>query len=210
MYLYDYQRTQIRKIRSGGNYIVHGSRGIGITSILLNCALVQFTDTPGAEVLYICKNQESVSHTHRMVFDILYAAKTGNTSVFDSSLDIKAHTQNKREISFTNGSVLSFSTLSENSIRGIDTRGIDLLIIDDPNNLVEQVDLFKFRKTLIGLTGAFDKNSPLYRLYLNSLRGKNNFEYIRLPWELSPHIPKDIAHMPTDQFNNFFELLSNR
>lgn len=195
MYLYDYQRTQLRKIRTGGNFIIQGSRSVGVTSILLNCALVHAGDYPGDTIGIFMPSGDMCRDAKYSLSDILYASKSGNVSLFDKSLDVSFMRDDI--IKFTNGSVIRFSSLGVNpaAIRG---ESIDLLIIDNAMKIKNIDELFppifqQSRKCLIGFTGGFVKKSFIHHLYLNSLRGKNDFDYIRLPYELIPSLKEEGA-----------------
>lgn len=185
MYLHDYQRHQLKKMRRGGNFILHGSRGVGITAMLLNHALTHISDSPGGDVCVVSKDPDDIPLLIRTVFDYIHAAKTGNVSVFDRSLHISS--QPNKTLNFSNGSTIGF--FSSNSLSQ-NMRECDLLILDRAGDygLNSIKDRIRAGALVAGTTGGFNKNSDIYRLYINSLRGKNDFEYIRLPWELSPNL----------------------
>lgn len=195
MYLRDYQRHQLRKIRRGGNYIVHGSRQIGITSMLVNYALTYVGDYPGTEVCFVSQRQDRSRECWRSAVDYIYAGKTGNTAIFDRSLDIVK--QVEPELVFNNGSVIRFrpSVVNENS-KPISE---ELLILDTANTYpIEHIIgplSSNVSQIVIGTTGAMIKNSALHNLYIDSLRGKNNFEYIRLPWEVAGSLKERYAEL---------------
>lgn len=195
MYLYDYQRTQLRKIRTGGHFIIQGSRSVGVTSILLNYALVHAGDYPGDTTGIFMPSAAMCRDAKYTLSDILYASKSGNVSLFDKSLDVSFMRDDI--IKFTNGSIVQFVSFGgkPESFRAI---AIDLLIIDNAMKIDNIDELFppifqQSRKCLIGFTGGFVKKSLIHDIYLNSLRGKNDFEYIRLPYELIPSLKEEGA-----------------
>jgi hypothetical protein len=222
MYLYDYQRHQINKIRRGGNYIIQGSRQVGITSILVNYSLLRASEDYNSKVYYFINRFDIIKYIERTVSDILYSAKTGAVSIFDRNLNIKeinASSSGSSGIKFSNGSEIKILTPAHLSVPG-QYISPDLIIVDNANmmNEIEINNIFRSINSptkpqiIFGFTGPFFKNKYLYELYLSSLRGEENYEYIRLPWELSVKSEKKEEfiniHEPTTAWLHDFELLS--
>lgn len=180
MYLYDYQRATINRIRRGGNYLLSGPGRIGITTILINYALLYAGENNGSTIGFFTPSRQLIDNCERMCIDYLYAARTTNVSIFDHTLAISSPPAGNK-ISLNNGSTIFF--LTPNNDKNIEYNH-DLTIVDNAETLSEE-DMYSFTATpLFGFMNNIKFTHPLYHLYIDSFRGLNNYQHIGLPIQL--------------------------
>jgi hypothetical protein len=205
MYLYDYQRTTLTKLRRRGcSYIVQGPRRIGMEVMMANYALMSAVDVWGTNVAIICpRNDIAIEFITKKIPIILFDTKQVGFGMFDPSTTISTRV-NDRHITLSNGSEIrtvssaEFSDSMACDLRWLDD--IDIVIIDS-SNLIANMDQVlaslvqhNFISTVITLTGGMDKTT--HQLYVDSIKGKNDFEYIRIPVEV----------LPKSAFNNILQM----
>lgn len=187
MYLHDYQLNTLRKLRRGGNFILHGPRRIGMTQIIINRALVYVGENNGAEVTFLSPDAKMMKYNLRYMSDTIYASKGTRVSAFDSTLTLKSQTNDT--LSFTNGSVIKF--ISETTCppeRVMQSTVGDLFIMDNADG-ISNMDVFMHASKLcdqviISTTGGMHKSNSMYHLHVASVRGTIDFDYIRFPMEV--------------------------
>lgn len=219
MYLLNYQLHLLRKLSRGGNHIIQGSRKIGITTILINHALSYNSHNGGADVQYFTSSVNLARINKQTAIDFIYAAHTTRTSTFGKNLILKSQTNDS--LKFVSGGSIDFKSINTHENYDIPLDQCNVIIIDNgaliPDNHLE--DILKKGKNspwlqiIIGINGGMKKNGFLYKLYLDSLRGLNNYEYSRLPIELATFRTKEELNRVYDsigenQWNHDVELLN--
>lgn len=179
MYLYDYQLTALRKFKRGHNYLLHGPRQSGVTVTLLNYGLHHCSQDNDMFVEYYTRNIDSVGS---LVFDAIYAAQTSRVAAFRLSLS----SEHDNVFSFNNGSKLHLTTIDS---APPEDRLCDLLLMDDsgtPNRDALDYIIKKSNaaQVVFGLTGGMHIDSGIHSLYLQSLKGLYDMDYLRWDWRI--------------------------
>jgi hypothetical protein len=204
MYLYDYQRTTLAKLRHRGCFIVQGPRRIGMEIMMANYALMSAADVWGTRVAVICpRNDMAIEFMDTKIPVMLFDTKQIGFGMFDPSISIQTRTNN-RHITLSNGSeirAVAAGVFSNNM--GYDLRwleDIDIVIIDS-SNLIDNMDQvmsslneYSFSSIVIALTGGM--NEVTNNIYVDSIRGRNSFEYIRIPVDV----------LPKNSYNNIIKM----
>ena len=221
MYLYDYQRTTLNKIRfRGRSFIVHGPRRIGMDIMMTNHILLSASDIYESDIAVICPRQDiATEFCTRKLPIALFDAKQVGYAMFDHSLEI---THNERgRITLSNGSNIRVVSAGAFGNIGCDLnwlKGVEIAVIDS-SNLINNMDVIlaelsqcKVSTIIITLTGSMDVVTN--KLYVDSIKGKNDFEYIRIPIDVlpKPAYNKMIEMKDTvsdDVWNHDMELIPN-
>jgi hypothetical protein len=193
MYLYDYQRTTLNKIRfRGRSFIIHGPRRIGMDIMIANHVLVSASDMYESTIAVICPRQDiATEFCTRKLPIALFDAKQVGYSMFDYTLDI---TQNERgRITLSNGSVIKAISAGSFGSIGCNLNWLkeaEIAVIDSSNMIPNMDEVLAelarcgVSTIIVTLTGSMDVVT--HKLYVDSIRGKNDFEYIRIPIDVLP------------------------
>ena len=129
-----------------------------------------------------------MKYSLRLACDAIYASKSTRVSAFDSSLAIKGQMYNN--ISFTNGSTIRFISEATHPPEKIIPPNIGEILIIDNADGIRLLDAYLHlyntcNQIIVSTTGGMHKDRPLYKLYVNSIKGIVDFDYIRFPMEVA-------------------------
>lgn len=206
MLLYNYQRNVIRKFSCGGNFLLNGARRLGVTTILINYALKYATDYIDSKIAIVAPKYDLTEHIRESLAHSMYAAETNNTAVFDPNLRILSN--NRNEITLNNGTVIDL--LAGGTTRR-KSENYDLLIMDNAGfiDIKKYLEVVSGNRIILGNTGGLSKTSDMHQIYLESLRGNNDFDTIYLPWDVWKNYPTEMKDQLGEmKWNQDAELLS--
>lgn len=185
MYLYDYQLNLTKKINRGGNFILHGPRRIGITTILLMSALRKASRYDCANIIFFTATQDLVNNLREDIFNIIYASKVINVSPFEDGFDIKHNDRSK----FIFNNETTVELVGINSEWPITLEGLpkkEMIVLDTADryeldeNEIKQL-LSRADQIVVGASSGVSDEHFVHRLWHYSITGKNDFQYIRIP-----------------------------
>jgi len=181
--LYDFQRDVIRKFASARYSCILKSRQMGITTLICGycCWLMLFHRNK--EIIVLATKLNVAANLVRKI------KKMYNTTPQWLRLS-KIITDNKNSLELSNGSFVKASSTTSDAGR---SESLSLLIIDEAGHIDNMSEIWEsiYSTTQIGgniIVSSTPKGAGgwYHQLYRDAVAGLNNFEPIKLMWNLHP------------------------
>lgn len=183
--MYEFQKRVMNNLREHDRNIILKSRQLGISTLTSAYALWLMLFHKSKKCLALATNQD----TAKNIIDKVKLAYDN----LPSFMRVPTTEYNKLSISFVNGSKIKAVAATKSAGR---SESLSLLIIDEaafiePDDKIREIwtstqPTLASNASCIILSTPNGHNNFFHEMWTNSENGKNNFNFVRLPWTVHP------------------------
>lgn len=192
MYLHRYQIKTLQIMEKFPKSIIHGARRIGITTMLLHHTLRECDRYACSDVLFLTPTQIMAKNAHSAAHSIMFSNLHSNVSFFSREFRLSQGDQQLNKLRFTNGSTLEFTSTDYMQTIGVKPEAFvrNMVAFDnaDCKGIGHLVTQFPTDNIALGHSGAASSDGELHELWVDSMKGKNDFLYYRLDWRACQYL----------------------